>query len=62
MPDHANIQLLLSMLPDDSLARRLVVPFASHTVDEAVKVAQNELTSVKDAHLKEDHDGPVKAA
>jgi len=62
VPDDANIQLLLTMLPADSLARKLVAPFAAHPVDEAAKTAQRVLTAVKEARLKEDADGAAKAA
>lgn len=61
MPDDANIQLLLAKLPTDSLARKLVEPFATLSLDEAMKASQTALTAVKDAHLKEDADGPPEA-
>ena len=62
VPDDANIQLLLAKLPADSLARRLVAPFAAHPNDEAVTFAQSTLTAVKNAHLKGDADGPAEAS
>lgn len=62
VPDDVNIQLLLAKLPADSLARRLVAPFATHPNDEASNLAQAVLTAVKDAHRKGDLDATAEAS
>lgn len=62
MLDESNIQLLLAKLPDDSLAKSLVAPFATHSIDDAAKVAQSILTAVKAAYLRKGPDDPAEAA
>lgn len=62
MTDDANIQLLLTKLPADSLARKLVTPFAEQEPDAAMKASQSVLDAVKSAHLKGTADDPTKTS
>jgi hypothetical protein len=62
VPDQTNIELLLSKLPAESLARRLVAPFADQPLDGAIKAAQDVLAAVKAAHQDElRRDAPEEA-
>ena len=61
LPDDANIQLLVAKLPADSMARKLVEPFAAQAPDEAVKAAQRVLAAAKAAHLKGEADDAADA-
>lgn len=62
MPDQTNIALLLSKLPADSLARRLVAPFAEQPLEEAVKAAQDVLATLKVADNEEPRGGAPEEA
>lgn len=62
MPVQTNIALLLSRLSEESLARRLVAPFAEKPPLEAVKAAQEVLTAVQTAHQAEPDDDTVEEA
>lgn len=57
-----NIHLLLEKLSADSLARKLVGPFAQGAPDEAVKAAQRVLDAIKDVRLRGEPVGPFEAA
>jgi hypothetical protein len=60
--DRTNIALLLSKLPADSLARRLVAPFLESPFDEAFHVAGAVLAGVKAQHEQEQTDDTAEEA
>ena len=62
MPDQTNIEMLLSKLPNESLARQLVAPFETQTEDEATKSAYEVLLALKAKHVKEGIHDPADSA
>lgn len=62
MGDQANIALLISKLPPDSLARRLVLPFCERPADEAVEDARAVLVAVKARNEREMNDDAAEEA